>query len=231
MALKQEEDFSPVRMKRWGQLITELHDCTIDYQVPENIEKRPDWDNESNYLRISSLCDEKHEFYSKFNLLNNWLRQLPKDPEVYNLVHADIHHNNFFVNQSNDLTLIDFDDCHFHWFLYDLAVPIFHLSILLREQCLPSELDVLIKHMVESYTKTRKLAPYHLEALDNFVLLRHFVLYFWATHNLMQPSFNDSTKEWIKMAINYCSAHINQFDYSQLTMPSPLYQELSSSVT
>ena len=64
-----------------------------------------------------------------------WLDSLPKDDDCYGLIHADIHQGNFFVDENDNITIFDFDDCHYHWFAYDLAVPLFGLAISLRDNC------------------------------------------------------------------------------------------------
>jgi Ser/Thr protein kinase RdoA (MazF antagonist) len=51
------------------------------------------------------------------------LARLPRDPLRFGLIHADLHHGNLLVNGER-LTVIDFDDAAFGWYLYDLAVSL-----------------------------------------------------------------------------------------------------------
>jgi Ser/Thr protein kinase RdoA (MazF antagonist) len=51
------------------------------------------------------------------------LNRLPRDPLRFGMIHADLHHGNLLVNGER-LTVIDFDDAAFGWYLYDLAVSL-----------------------------------------------------------------------------------------------------------
>ena len=49
------------------------------------------------------------------------LTHLPRDPLRFGMIHADLHHGNLLVDGEH-LTVIDFDDAAFGWYIYDLAV-------------------------------------------------------------------------------------------------------------
>ncbi|MEG1902660.1 MAG: phosphotransferase, partial [Clostridium sp.] len=48
------------------------------------------------------------------------VRELPEDPRYFGMLHGDFHHNNFFLD-GNNVWVFDFDDCHYGFFLYDIA--------------------------------------------------------------------------------------------------------------
>ena len=49
-------------------------------------------------------------------------RALPKDPEDYGLVHFDFCDGNYHVDlQTGELTVFDFDNCIYCWYMFDLA--------------------------------------------------------------------------------------------------------------
>jgi len=50
------------------------------------------------------------------------LHALPKDIDSYGLIHNDFNDGNFTVDYDNgDMTIFDFDDCCYFWFMYDLG--------------------------------------------------------------------------------------------------------------
>ena len=50
------------------------------------------------------------------------LHALPQGTDAYGLIHNDFNDGNFTVDYDNgDLTVFDFDDCCYFWFVYDLA--------------------------------------------------------------------------------------------------------------
>ena len=49
-------------------------------------------------------------------------RALPKDPESYGLVHFDFSDGNYHVDiETGDITVFDFDNCIYCWYMFDLA--------------------------------------------------------------------------------------------------------------
>ena len=49
-------------------------------------------------------------------------RTLPTDPESYGLVHFDFSDGNYHIDmRTGDLTVFDFDNCMYCWYMFDLA--------------------------------------------------------------------------------------------------------------
>lgn len=61
----------------------------------------------------------------KWQALGRELEPLPISEDGYGLVHNDLHQYNFFLDGTT-LTVIDFDVAHYHWFITDIAIPLFH---------------------------------------------------------------------------------------------------------
>jgi len=53
--------------------------------------------------------------------------------ESYGLVHCDVNPTNFYVNDGQ-ITLFDFDDCAYNWFINDIAVALPMYSDLFAEE-------------------------------------------------------------------------------------------------
>ena len=50
--------------------------------------------------------------------------------QCYGLAHLDLHFGNFFVDvASSQITLFDFDDCAYGWYLMDLAMLLFDVLV------------------------------------------------------------------------------------------------------
>lgn len=50
---------------------------------------------------------------------------LPKDEANYGIIHGDLWLNNTLVDSDSALTMIDWQDCERHYYVYDLAVSIY----------------------------------------------------------------------------------------------------------
>ena len=91
--------------------------------------------------------------------------------EVFGLIHADLRLANLMVN-GNTLTAIDFDDCGFGWWAYDLASA---LSFIETDPRLPD----LIAAWVEGYTRIAPLRPEDRAMIPSLIFLRRVLLTAW----------------------------------------------------
>jgi Ser/Thr protein kinase RdoA (MazF antagonist) len=111
-------------------------------------------------------------------LLHRATTQLAKDlhaygtgPETFGLIHADLRLANLMVD-AQGLWAIDFDDCGFGWWAYDLAAA---LSFIETDPRLPD----LIARWVDGYSR---IAPLRLEdraMIPALILLRRVLLTAW----------------------------------------------------
>lgn len=89
----------------------------------------------------------------------------------FGLIHADMRLANLLVD-GEAVSLIDFDDCGFGWFVYDLAAS---LSFLETSPDVPA----LRRSWIEGYTAIRPLSEEDLGMIDAMSLLRRMALLAW----------------------------------------------------
>jgi Ser/Thr protein kinase RdoA (MazF antagonist) len=92
-------------------------------------------------------------------------------PETFGLIHADLRLANLMVN-GDTLTAIDFDDCGFGWWAYDLAAA---LSFIETDPRLPD----LIAAWVQGYTRITPLTPQDRAMIPALIFLRRVLLTAW----------------------------------------------------
>lgn len=92
-------------------------------------------------------------------------------PETFGLIHADLRLANLMVD-GDCLTAIDFDDCGFGWWAYDLAAA---LSFIETDPRLPD----LIARWCEGYTRVADLRPEDRAVIPALILLRRVLLTAW----------------------------------------------------
>ncbi|GLQ09952.1 aminoglycoside phosphotransferase [Devosia yakushimensis] len=89
----------------------------------------------------------------------------------FGLIHADMRLGNLLVDGPG-ITLIDFDDSGFCWFVYDFAAAIsFHET----NAVVPG----LRTAWIEGYRSVRPLGEEHVQAIDSMVMLRRMALLAW----------------------------------------------------
>jgi Ser/Thr protein kinase RdoA (MazF antagonist) len=92
-------------------------------------------------------------------------------PETFGLIHADLRLANLMVN-GDRLTAIDFDDCGFGWWAYDLASA---LSFIETDPRLPD----LIALWRDGYTRIAPLRAEDRAMIPSLIFLRRVLLTAW----------------------------------------------------
>jgi Ser/Thr protein kinase RdoA (MazF antagonist) len=92
-------------------------------------------------------------------------------PDRFGLVHADLRLANLLVG-GDSVHVIDFDDCGFGWFLYDLGSS---LSFIEDDPRVPELIDA----WVDGYRRVRPLSAADVGELPTFVMLRRLLLVAW----------------------------------------------------
>jgi Ser/Thr protein kinase RdoA (MazF antagonist) len=115
-------------------------------------------------------------------------------PETFGLIHGDLHQGNYFFHQGR-VQAIDFDDCGYGYYLYDLAVT-------LSEVNWRKSTPALRQSFLAGYRSIRDLTPEHEHYLDTFIALRDLQLMIWKIEMRHHPAFQDgwvsSVKEMLR---------------------------------
>lgn len=107
--------------QNWGQLLGQMHRLAKTYQPLSAPIKRPEW-HEWEYLSGFPYGDQLPVIRDKFDQLKTELHSLPADVDSYGLIHNDFNDGNFTVDYENgNITVFDFDDCCYFWFMFDIA--------------------------------------------------------------------------------------------------------------
>ena len=189
-----------------GVLIARMHTQAVAWNPPALFTRKiwdasglvglnPLWGKfwQSQYL----TTDEAQLMAQARETLFDHLLHLPKSPETYSLIHADLHPHNVLVI-GTQLYAIDFDDCGFGWHYYDLAVALHHL----RDN---EHFDAIEQALLRGYRSERSLpdAEHHLPL---FYLVRSLLGLAWIS---ARPEL--STDDKIRNRIEPLIAQVNQF--------------------
>jgi Ser/Thr protein kinase RdoA (MazF antagonist) len=103
--------------------------------------------------------------------LHAFLAALPRAPETYSLIHADLHAGNLLVHDQA-LAVIDFDDAGFGWHQYDLAVA-------LRSYQQEPSFGRIRAAVLRGYRSRRPLSEDAAEQITTFILIRRLASMGW----------------------------------------------------
>ncbi|MFS1299251.1 phosphotransferase enzyme family protein [Streptosporangium longisporum] len=108
--------------------------------------------------------------------LRTRLRRFGRGPERYGLIHADLRSANLLVAGDGPPAVIDFDDCGFGWYLYDLAAAV---SFVEHRPEVPDLLDAWTR----GYRTVLDLPAGDAAEIWTFVMFRRLLLVAWiGTH-------------------------------------------------
>ena len=99
------------------------------------------------------------------------LAALPTDRDHFGLIHADLRLANLLV-EGDRTAIIDFDDCGFGWYLFDLATA---LSFLEERPDAPE----LVACWLTGYRKVAEVPPVMEAEIPTLIMLRRLQLIGW----------------------------------------------------
>lgn len=167
--------WNEVLFQAWGCLLGKIHALSKDYEPSDSAWRRDEWDSPGNMLVEAWLPSSETVILEKFQELMRHLRTLPKGPENYGLIHQDAHAGNFFVDENYKITLFDFDDCVYSWFIYDIAMVLFYG--LMGHEDDPAHIQYFCRHFFYGYQQENNLDPKWLAEIPYFLKLREIDLY------------------------------------------------------
>jgi Ser/Thr protein kinase RdoA (MazF antagonist) len=136
--------------------------------------------------------------------LRDRLTAYGQGPERWGLIHADLRLANLLVSPGRPTAVIDFDDCGFGWFLYDLGAAV---SFIEDHPDVPAATDL----WVEGYRRVAPVSAEDVAEIRTFVLFRRLLLLAWiGSHadvpeaSALAPTFATGT---CALAEEYLSTH------------------------
>jgi len=167
-------EWTPEFFEHYGQVIGRIHRLTKDYEPSNPGWRREEWDSPGNLAIAEWLPASDTKILEKFQALMCHFETLPKDRNSYGLIHQDAHGGNFFVHEG-EITLFDFDDCVYSWFIYDIAMVLFYAAMFKDDK--GAFTASFMHNFLCGYTRENKLDPQWLTELPYFLKLREIDLY------------------------------------------------------
>jgi Ser/Thr protein kinase RdoA (MazF antagonist) len=174
-----EAGWTPARFETYGQMLGKMHALAVHYQ-PVPAWKRPEWDDGIMKFMELYLPASEVSAHQKYQAVLEHIYSLPKDRASYGLIHQDAHQNNFFMDADGTLTLFDFDDCVYSWFINDIAIVLFYISMDAEELGFPTVAaftQEFMTHFLRGYRQVYTLDANWLKEIPHFLKLRELELY------------------------------------------------------
>jgi Ser/Thr protein kinase RdoA (MazF antagonist) len=180
----------PVHLEAVGRLTARLHLHSAHLQVPGWFDRpvvdRADVGLEEEMVKLfgGQVSPEAARVIRKlFRRVRGTQERLGDNADTFGLIHADIHQGNYLFERGN-VRLIDFGDCGWGHYLYDLAVTLSEVAALPRYRELRAAL-------VFGYRSVRALPAEQEVMIDDFILLRQAQNLAWFVTARDDPKYRD----------------------------------------
>lgn len=201
-SLNDDIENLPQYFEHIGEISAQLHNYNL---MSDNFMKlkRPTWDYDSTigsdpkWGRWQDSFDitekRKNLFRQVSEIIHYRLEKYGKSQNCFGLIHADLRTVNLLVDHQT-MKVIDFDDCGYSWYLYDLAAS---LSFIEHMKFVPQLIELWIK----GYRKYRYLSDDEIHEIPTFIMLRRLLLLAWIgshsdtrTAQQLKLNFTDQTE-------------------------------------
>ena len=170
-----KDHLNPRFFEAYGREIGRSHALTKTYRPADPAWQRPHWDDPIHLGADQDLPADQPKVREHFHTLMDHLNGLPKSDADYGLVHFDAHTGNMFVDDQGQITLFDFDDCAYSWFINDIAIVLFYISM--WQPGSPEFARDFLTAFFRGYRQENALDPRWLAEIPHFLKLREIDLY------------------------------------------------------
>ncbi len=129
-------------------------------------------------------------------------RELGAQPDTFGLIHGDLHYQNVLF-RAGEVQAIDFDDCGWGFYLYDLEVPLWELESREGYAAMRTALR-------DEYSRLRPLPARYESHMAAFAVLRRMQILIWALESREHAAFRDNWQVWAREELDGISAALGQ---------------------
>ncbi len=165
--------------QNWGHVLGQMHALTKNYHPPNQQSRRPEFFelHKDRFALETQVPESLSLVRNRIKATIDELRSLPRDQDTFGLIHGDFNDGNFTVDYSNgDITVFDFDDSCYFWFMYELASAWEGGIGRVMFRGLPERSSFMIHYMeqvMEGYNQANSLPDIWLARLPLFINLLH----------------------------------------------------------
>lgn len=159
---------------QWGKLLGQMHGIASQPACRDLIHERPTWEQEHGSYRPFA---KDPRVLKRFDATIATIAALPREPDVFGLIHSDVHaHNVHWLGEVP--TAFDFEDCMGFWYMSDVAIVLFYtLANLPGSEAIQEEFRRNLAWIRRGYEQAFQLPDSAWDTLPLFMNLRELVLF------------------------------------------------------
>jgi Ser/Thr protein kinase RdoA (MazF antagonist) len=214
-----DDQLTPAHLERVGAFMARLHICGAQFRPSEGFVRgrldhlygKPRGINESFARQqvdnpddeaaalqlVANICSpaDARAVERLIRRIRTIQRLLGHGPQTFGLIHGDMHQENYLFHQGQ-VRAIDFDDCGYGHYVYDLAVTLFNV----RGR---DDTTLLRASFLAGYRSVRPLSIEHEQCIDTFFDLRDLQMMLWAIEMREHPAFRDRWAAEVQATLTY----------------------------
>jgi Ser/Thr protein kinase RdoA (MazF antagonist) len=198
------DDAPPLKERYWkpplfrdlGRLFARLHNRAQTYKLSSPRLKRQEW-YEYDVVDLDRFAPPEEQLVrDRTARIIERLKELPRTPEHYGLIHADLHPHNFCFADGK-VTAFDFDNCEYAWFVKDIAVLLFYVARDVAREDRAAAVAAFLPPFLDGYRELRRCDRESLAAVPDMLALQRCMNYA-LFHQYRDPSLldDDTLDRW-----------------------------------
>lgn len=218
------DDAPPLKERYWkpplfrdlGRIFARLHNRAQTYKLSNPRFKRQEW-YEYDVVDIDRFAPPEEQLVrARTAQIIERLNQLPRTPEDYGLIHADLHPHNFCFADGR-ITAFDFDNCEYAWFVKDIAVILFYVARAETRGHREDAVAAFLAPFLDGYRELRRCERAWLEAIPDLLALQRSMNYA-LFHQYRDPGLldEDTLDRWSRFRRDIeAETPVLQLDFAQ----------------
>ena len=188
--------WKPPLFRDLGRLFARLHSRAQTYKLSNPRYKRQEW-YEYDVVDIDRFAPPEEQLVRERTArIIERLKELPRTPEGYGVIHADLHMHNFCFADGK-LTAFDFDNCEYAWFVKDIAVLLFYVARDVPREDRDGAVAAFLAPFLAGYRELRRCDREWLAAVPDMLALQRSMNYA-LFHQYRDPALldDDTLDRW-----------------------------------
>jgi len=174
----ERKDESEQIFVKIGAALGKIHRLSKEY-YPVNAVKRRLWSEQQELLKFDIFKKHSIELYNKYLDFMLQMDKEEKTADTFGLTHGDYLVSNYLIDDADNITVIDFDECEYSWFAADLAICIrAYLFWTENPAALPqkaAEAEMMHYNLLRGYGSENTITADMVYDLEKYIKIRDYI--------------------------------------------------------
>jgi len=143
-------------LERWGALMGKIHSLSKEYEPRSGTRRSNTIDEDLVGKAKRILPGEYSQLLKEMSQTREEIVRQPRNRDTFGLIHNDLNPTNMLI-EGETLTLIDFDDASYNYFVHDIAMTIPIYSSLLNGRDWRHNVAIMLGNLMKGYVRENPL--------------------------------------------------------------------------